>query len=856
MIRTAPIFSALWRIGLRFLLRHRWQSILMVLGIALGVSVVVSIDLANASAESAFRLSTETLTGKATHQINGGPKGVDEQLFVQLKRSGWAFPAAPVISVYVSSPQLGGLPMQLLGIDPFSDTPFRSFLGGASAPPIFQMGAFLTHPGSILISKSLANRYGLSLGEEIMISVAGILRKGQIAGFLNPSDRLSQRSLEGVILADISTAQELSDQVGWVSRIDLILPQGQPGLVAELESKLPSGYQVVPAAARSSAVEQMTSAFRVNLTALSLLALVVGLFLIYNTMTFSVVQRRALFGTLRCLGVTRREVFGMVLVEAAIVGVIGSAIGIGLGILLGNVTIGMVSQTINDLYYTTTVRAVGVSWISLVKGGALGLLASLGAAAFPAWEAAMIPPRAALLRSGLETKTRQGLIWAGGAGLACLAAAFGVFAFPGSSLLAGFGGTLLVVLGAALVSSFVIVGFFRAAMPVTGRIFGLVGRLAPRGLLNSLSRTAVAVIALMIAVAVTVGVSIMIDSFRHTVVIWLEQTLQSDIYISTPIFSETNPSAPVAPDVLQKLSDWPGVERVITVRSTVAQSRNGQVNLTAAYDTELASNHLFIDLIGARKTVWTRLQAGDILLSEPLAYRLGIQKAGAVLELNTPQGWHSFHIIGIYYDYASSEGTVLMGQQAYQQLWKDTQVNTVGLNLRQGLDVDVVAHAIQDGIKGNDGLIVRANQSLRKDVLEVFDRTFEITVALRLLATLVAFVGVLSALFLLQIEKQREVGILRALGMTGRQLRQMVFLETGLMGLAAGILALPTGYALSLILIYVINKRSFGWTLQLSVEPGVMIQGLVVAMAAALLAGVYPAWRLSRIPAAEAIRYE
>lgn len=141
-------------------------------------------------------------------------------------------------------------------------------------------------------------------------------------------------------------------------------------------------------------------------------------------------------------------------------------------------------------------------------------------------------------------------------------------------------------------------------------------------------------------------------------------------------------------------------------------------------------------------------------------------------------------------------------------------------------------------------------------MLTIFDRTFAITVALRLLATVVAFIGVLNALFLLQFEKKRELGILRALGLTGRQLRQMIFLETGLMGLVAGLLAIPTGYALSLVLVYVINRRSFGWTLQMLVEPSVLLQGVLIAMAAAMLAAVYPAIRLSSIPAAEEIRYE
>ena len=847
---------ALWSIGWRFLVRHKWQSALMILGIALGVAVVVAIDLANASAAAAFRLSTETLTGKATHQINGGPQGVDEKVFVGLKRSGWAYPAAPVISVYASSKQLGGAPLQLLGIDPFSDTPFRSFIGSSTAPTIAQLTSLLTRPGAILLSKSFSERYKLALGGKISIETVGRSKEAVIVGFLNPADELSKRTLEGVILTDVSTAQELAGLEGWLSRVDLILPDGDPQALNRLQASLPVAYQIVPASARSTTVAQMTDAFRVNLTALSLLALVVGLFLIYNTMTFSVLQRRELFGTLRCLGVTRREVFGMVISEAFLVGVFGSALGIGLGILLGQVTVGMVSQTINDLYYTTTVRAAGIPLESLLKGGLLGVLATVGTAALPAWEAASVPPRAALLRSGLEGKARRWVVWAGVAGVATIGLALLIFAIPSSSLLVGFGGTLLVVLGAALVSAFLVVGFFRGIGPITGRLFGLVGRMAPRSLLNSLSRTVVAVIALMISVAVTVGVSIMIDSFRYTVVVWLEQTLESDVYISTPIFTETTPSSPIDPAIVTRLKSWPNLAGVSLIRTTQVQMRQGQMNLSAAYDEMMGKDHLFLDLVGSRETVWHRLQNGDVLVSEPLANRLGIKKAGGEIELNTANGWRSFKVIGIYYDYASSEGMILMGLNIYQGLWHDEQITAVGLRLLPGQDVDVVAKAVQDALIGGQQVIVRANSALRKSVLAIFDRTFAITVALRLLATLVAFVGVLSALFLLQIEKQREVGILRALGLTGSQLRRMVFLETGLMGLAAGLLALPTGVGLSLILIYVINKRSFGWTLQLSIEPSVLLQGILVAMCAALLAAVYPAWRLSRIPAAEAIRYE
>jgi putative ABC transport system permease protein len=818
--------------------------------------VVVSIDLANASAERAFRLSTETLTGRATHQITAGPQGVVESTFTRLKTSGWPEPAAPVVAAYVSSPELGGRPMQLLGIDPFSDSPFRTFLGQDARIPLDQLTAFFTRRSAVLISLPLAQRYGLEIGAPITLQLAGRTNQAFVVGLLEPTDNLSRRTLDGVILADISTAQELTATEGWLTRVDLIFPANDPGAAARLEQQLPPGYLVSPAAARTDAIEQMTQAFRVNLSALSLLALVVGLFLIYNTMTFSVVQRRSLFGTLRCLGVTRREIFTLVLAEAGLVGVIGSTLGLAIGVVLGHVTVGMVSQTINDLYFTTTVRDTGLPIESLVKGGLLGLLATLLTAGLPAWEAATVPPRAALLRSGLEDRARRSVGWAGLGGVVAAGLAFGLFRMPTSNLAAGFGGTLLFVLAAALLATVFTVAFFRLVQPLTSRIFGLAGRMAPRNLLNALSRTAVAVIALMIAVAVTVGISVMIDSFRSTVVVWLEETLGSDVYISAPVFTATTPSDAIGTAVISQLEAWPGVARVDLLRSTSVQSRQGPVNLSATQNPDIGSERRFIALEGSPETVWQRLLEDNLLLSEPLAYRLGVSRPGGVIELNTLQGWRSFRVIGIYYDYASSEGTALMGLARYRTLWQDQAVTAIGLRLPPGQDADAVTRALQDGLKGGQSLLIRANSTLRQDVMNVFDRTFAITIALRFLATLVAFIGVLSALFLLQIEKQREVGVLRAIGLGAGQLRRMVLIETGLMGLAAGLLALPTGLGLALILIHVINKRSFGWTLQLHIDPWALAQGMLVAVGAALLAGVYPALRLSRMPAAEAIRYE
>jgi putative ABC transport system permease protein len=839
----------------------------MVLGITLGVAVVVAIDLANASASRAFDLSAESVTGRATHQISGGPGGLDETLYTNLRRQGLVQAAAPVLTDYVSSPQLGSRTLQLLGIDPFADAPFRDYLGpsGSSSTGLAGLTAFLTRPGALLISSDLAQSYGLkdcpkgseTLACQISLQVNGKTSPAYIAGLLQPADALSRRALDGLVIADIATAQELTGRLGKLDRIDLILPSEQAAaLSARLQAALPAGVRLQTVEARSGTVAQMTSAFRVNLTALSLLALVVGMFLIYNTMTFSVVQRRPLFGTLRCLGVTRQEVFGMVMGEALLVGILGAGLGIGLGALMGLGAVRMVTQTINDLFFVVTVRGVQIPASSLVKGAVLGVAATLLTAAPPAWEAATVPPRLALSRSGLESKARLAVTVAAGVGLALIALGVGVLLAPTRSLVVSFGGTFAEVVGFAMLAPLVTRLLMRAVLPVLGRIWGSLGRMAPRDVVNSLSRTSIAIAALMVAVSVTIGVSLMVGSFRHTVVTWLEQTLQGDVYISVPSLTATIPSAPINPAVVEQARTWPGVARVDVLRSVEVDAPQGPIHVAATDNFSVGSERIYLALDGPSETVWSRMQQGAVLVSEPLANRLGLPRQGGVVTLNTDQGPQEFPVIGIYYDYASTQGTVLMNLDTYRSLWQDSSITAVDLRLSTGADPDQVASGLQASLAPVQSLLVRPNRALRQDVLVVFDRTFAITGALQLLATIVAFIGVLSALLSLELERQRELGILRAVGLTVRQLWGLIMLETGLMGAVAGLLAMPTGYVLALILVYIINRRSFGWTLQMQVLPGPFVQALAVAVIAALLAGIYPAWRMSRKTEADAMRFE
>ncbi|HET9907395.1 MAG TPA: FtsX-like permease family protein [Anaerolineales bacterium] len=858
-------------LSLRTLLRHPIQFAIMLLGIALGVAVMVSIDLANASAERAFDLSMTAVTGRATHAIVGSNQGVDESVYVSLRTDPqWrtAVESAPLVIAYAVSPQLGDIPFTVLGIDPFAEAPFRGYLGNGEGTRPETIAALMMSPNSVVLSASTAQRYGLQPCQRsedpyvvsptdacrITLSINGEPREVYLTGLLEPSDDFARRALETLILTDIATAQSLSNTNGHLTQIDLILPTEFD--IASLSAVLPPGTLLIPSELRNDQVNEMTSAFRFNLTALSLLALLVGIFLIYNAMTFSVVQRRAVFGTLRSIGYTREQVFGMVVGEAALVGALGSGLGLALGILLGQGAVQMVSQTINDLYFAVSVRGVQIPVSSLLKGGVAGLTASIFAAAAPAWEAASIAPRLALSRVGLESKIESIVNRVAQIGVLIALVGVLILVIPTRDLVISFSGTFAVVMGLAALTPFVTITVMRLLSKPLARFFGLVGRLAPRNVIRSQSRTAVAVAALMIAVAVTIGVQVMISSFRTTVQIWLEQTMRGDIYISTQGLNATRLDTPLDPQIISLAQEYPEADSTIAIRVVTAESDHGPVELLAVHAQRPMDPRLFLASQGNPEQTQQMMEEGAILLSEPLANRLGISSADGSLALLTPNGWQSFPIAGIYSDYTSTRGTVRMDLDVYRRLWNDNDLNGVALILEPNANVDEVSADLRTRLTDFPNIQVNPSSALREEAMVVFDRTFAITTAMQLITTLVAFIGVLSSLLAMQIEKAREIGILRAIGLTLAEMRRLTLWETGLLGASAGLLALPTGYILAWILIFVINQRSFGWTLQMHLELAPFMQAFLLSVSAALLAGLYPAWRLSHMQVAEALRGE
>jgi putative ABC transport system permease protein len=526
------------------------------------------------------------------------------------------------------------------------------------------------------------------------------------------------------------------------------------------------------------------------------------------------------------------------------------------GVILGQFTIRMVSQTVNDLYFTTTINSTNISYASLVKGFLLGLITTILTAIPPALEAASVPPREALSRYSIEHRTRRRVWWLAIWGVVAFGLAFLLLRLPSRSLIIGFGGIACITLGYAMVTSLAMVGFLKLIQPLTTRIDRLIGRLAPRNLINSLSRTSVAVSALMVSIAVSIGVGLMISSFRNTVDTWLHTTLQGDIYITAPSFISNQPTLPIDQDILPYLHSRADIASIYLLKINQVESGFGEIQVAATDNSRLPYERLYKSKELNEAAIWPAMENGSIMVTESLAYRMGIPSKGGTIELATNQGVVRFPIIATYYDYSSTAGTIQMPLDVYQRYWGDKSISAVGIHLKPGVNVDSYSKQLQIDLPTKQSLEIRPNKDLRQDVMVVFDRTFAITRALQILATIVAFIGILSALGLLQFERQREMGIIRALGLTNREVWSLAMLETFLMGLISGLMAIPAGYTLALILIDIINQRSFGWSMRLYPTPAPFIQAIFVAIAAALLAGVFPAWRMSHMQAVEAIRYE
>lgn len=824
----------------RYARQHPWQSWLSFLGIALGVMMVVAVDLANSSARRAFALSIDAVNGNITHQIVGGSAGVPDGVYAALRTELGIRRSAPALSASV---RIAGQEFTLLGLDLISEATLARRRPGFStdARELLALGfASLVADRAVLMSASAAAALGLEQGDPFTLQNGAGTSEVELAATFATQEAAAT---DGLVFADIATAQDVLQRSGSIDSIDLVLSASETEIVRQW---LPVGLTLVETNARNAALEQMASAFHVNLLAMSLLALLVAGLLIYNTVSLSVLQRQETLGILRSLGVTRGELVRLILGEAAVLGVLASLAGVAAGLLLGQVLVQLVTRTIDDLYFDLTVTRFLLEPLSLVKGLVLGTGLTLVAAALPAWEAGRSRPVTLRQRAVRDRDWLRRLPLLALAGLAMLAVGYVLLTPARGSLAGGFVALNLIIFGFCLMIPLAMYGLLQGALRLGGSRLKQTRRLSLRNVQTGIGRTGLAVAALAVSVSVTVGVGIMVGSFRDTVILWLEQTLSGDLQVTR--LDEGG----IAPELQSFIASLPSVAALTTGYNLRAESSLGPVRLTASGSG--VSDSLFIKELSEANRAG--VEAGEgLLISEPFAYgqRLAI---GSVLTLTTARGELSLPVLGIFYDYSTGAGMVALAQEVLLREWPG-QPSRLTLQLADpGATAELTRQLRRETARHPGSYGIAANADIRRITLTIFDRTFAITHVLRLLAIVVAFVGVLSALIALQLERMREYAMLRATGMTVREVAAMIAAQTLAMGALAGVFALPLGLMMSDILIDVINRRSFGWSMLHTLPANVLFEALLLALAAALIAGIYPMRRVAQVRPAEALRGE
>ncbi len=849
-------FHLIRLVAWRGISRDRLRSFITVLGVALGVAVVLAIRLANDGVLESFRNSLDHVAGKSRLQVTAGELGFDETLFPVIAGTPGVAHAIPVVQAITPVAGLPGEVLLVLGVDVLADADVREYRG--PTPELADPLQLLTESDAILLTERFARAHGFSVNGRIQLHTPTGPKTFVIRGLL--ADQGAARSMDGQFaVLDIAAAQLRFGKLGRLDRVDLLLdPRADPNRVAAiLRQHLPPEVTVERPEARNAQVEQMLASFQLNLSVLSLIALFVGVFLVYNTMSVSVVRQRRQIGILRGLGVSRGQIMLAVAAEGSLIGLLGSALGVAAGVLLARGTLGAVSQTVSSLYAFVRPGELHLPPTLILQAALLGCGTAMISSLLPALEAATVTPRESMAAASLERRHHPWLLAC--AGFALVLAAYGLAQGRpvGGRPLLGYGAALSLLLGTTLLCpAFLLVCQRGLALGLTGSRL-VAGRMATGNLGRALRRNAVTIGAMVVGLAMLVSVSTMIQSFRRTVEVWIQQTIRADLYLSRATRLVKGADTRLPANTLEEVRTIPGVAEVDGFRGLRLEDGRGGRFLLGAGDFDVMAHRgrlLFRHGDSAAILREAREQEG-LIVSETFAERYRL-KEGDEVTLHPPGQTVRLRIAGVYYDYTTEGGLAVMDRSLFLRLWRDSWLTSIVIYLSPGADPQAVRQEILRRLPTREALVVFSNRELKARILEIFDQTFAITYALEVVALVVAALGILNTLIASVLERTREIGILRSVGFTRGGVQRTILCEAAIMGTLANVLGALSGVALSLILIYVINKQSFGWTIQFTLPARLIADYAALTLAASLAAGCLPAWRASRLPIAEAVRYE
>jgi putative ABC transport system permease protein len=825
------------------------RTVLTTVGIALGIGVVLAIRMANQSAIDGFRSALDTVAGRTSLEIAGSGRGIDERLLADLGWLGEWGDVSPVIegdaAALVDSSRQEEV--HVLGVDILQDQPFRQYTlrtGSGRQPVAEEFLRLLTDPMSAIVPEAFASRHRLAIGSRLDVVFGDTVRPLVIRGVL--ANDGPAKVLDGnFVLMDIAAAQWAFDRLGRVDRIDVRLkdPSRLDDAEAAISRRLSAGLVVQRPARRGAQVERMLASFQFNLSALSLVALLVGVFLVYNTVAASVVSRRAEIGMLRAVGASRTTTLALFIGEALALGTAGCAVGTALGWGMATGAVHLTASTVSTLYVTDAVRVPGLSAADALSAFALGLPLSVLAALAPAIEAFHVSPLDAIASTAQSAAWRRpGARSVVSALVLFAAAAIAARQGPVRDLpLFGFAAGILAVMGVACLSPLLLFAMGRV-MPVRWPLFAVEGRLAAAQIARSIPRVAVPVAALATSVSMLVAIAVMVGSFRQTVIYWVGQTLQADLFVATGRRATLDVQPTVSEALEQAVVADPDVE-LVDRASSVNVPYKGRLVVVGADDwTVLLSKGRLVFKAPAAATDAMRATLGRdaVVVSESLSLRFGVTP-GDDVTLPTPSGPRSFPVVAVYYDYSTDRGVVLMDRRTFTNAYGQARPTALSVYLKPGRDPAVTRDRLLTSLGHAHHVFIHTNASLRSEVLQIFDRTFAITYGLEAIAILVSLLGMAGTMITLVMERRHELSLLRLVGADAAQVRRTVMIESGLLGAASQALGIPLGFVLSVLLIDVINVQSFGWTIQWHVPIAFLAQALAALLAASVLAGLYPA---------------
>lgn len=837
------------------------NTFITLLGIAFGVAIFTAVQIANENIRDSFRWTIEQIAGKGEVEVEGGPSGFPEEEIVRIRSLPEIKESFPMIFQQALAGEEEPTDLIILGVDFIQYPLLHDFSiinpGFRSSPDL----NILLEPASIVVSPLLADRFHLNSGSKFSLRVGGERIQTEVAGILRFQNNLPLPYGGYFAMMDIASAQTLFHKIGRLDRIALLLEENIPeGEVIKRLSSLLPGLQIQSPESEKKMVDSLLGSFNLNIKALSEVSILVGMFLIYNTLSVLLIRRKVEIGILRSIGLSGRELFFLILFESLLLGLIGSMIGIGLGLLISRFVLKAVSLTITSLYLKVYTETISFPLMTGITALAIGTAVSLLAAAVPAWEGSQITPRECLTRRGeINPPHRSTALLL--AGVSSVGFSFFLSTLPPYEHrpLFGYLSALFLLLGLALMIPSILYLLYKLLqLPFLNNRFVLL-KIGGSGFFQKPLRNGISVTALMVSVALLVSVTLMIDSFRKTLDLWFDQTIKADLVIETKEWLRTGDLPLISPEIAETVKKTEGIAAVDLFREDhlffqnkpfLLDSRNLEIHRDR-------SQYLFTEGISSQK-LQRVLDRKEVLISERFSLEHQL-KEGDSINLDTPSGRAPFRIGGVFYDYTTQGGKVVIDRSLYLKYWKDDRLNILPIYLEKDGFLQRESAAIKERLQpllDKNGLTVISNQEIKTKVMEIFDQTFSIARVLEWITILIALLGVVNMLLANLLDQKREIGIMRSIGLARNQIGLLTLFEALWMAIVADLLGGIGGTALSLILIYVINKQSFLWTIQFYFSWMILIRIFLNVTLTALIAAYFPARKAAGENIAESIRYE